>query len=244
CQPAPAPSHSGRALRVFNAAKGRAGIVKPGGIHSLRHALATHLLEAGTDLHTIQRPLGHTSIRTPLRYFHVAQQHLLATTSPLELLDEPHSRSLGAMCRRDSTAQRAGQALEVADIFRAYGDVYRATHTLTGQQLRVMRAIEQCRTPALGGHLLQCDHCCAYEARYHSCRNRHCPKCQPLAKARGVAARLADLLPLSSFHGVFTLPHPLNPLAQGHPRVLYALLCQAAWDTLHTSGRDPRRLGA
>ena len=90
------------------------------------------------------------------------------------------------MCHRDSTAQRPGQALEVADIFRAYGDLYRATHSLTGQQLRVMRAIEQCRTPARGGHLLQCDHCSAYEARYHSCRNRHCPKCQPLAKARWV----------------------------------------------------------
>ena len=114
------------------------------------------------------------------------------------------------------------QALEVADIFRAYGDAYRATHPLAGQQLRVMRAIEQCRTSALGGHLLQCDHCGAYEARYHSCRNRHCPKCQPLAKARWVEARLADLLPIPYFHCVFTLPHTLNPLAQGNPRVLYA----------------------
>jgi hypothetical protein len=100
------------------------------------------------------------------------------------------------MCHRDSTAQRPRQVLEIADIFRAYGDAYRATHTLAGQQLRVMRAIEQCRTPALGGHLLQCDHCGAYEARYHSCRNRHCPKCQSLAKARWVEARLADLLPI------------------------------------------------
>jgi Putative transposase/Transposase zinc-binding domain len=147
------------------------------------------------------------------------------------------------MCHRDSTTQRPAQALEVADIFRAYGDEYRATHPLTGQQLRVMRALEQCRTPALGGHLLQCDHCGAYEARYHSCRNRHCPKCQPLAKARWVEARLADLLPIPYFHCVFTLPHTLNPLAQGNPRVLYALLFQAVWDTLHTFGRDPRWLG-
>jgi Transposase zinc-binding domain len=147
------------------------------------------------------------------------------------------------MCHRDTTAQRPEQALEVADIFRAYGDVYRATHTLTGQQLRVMRAIEQCRTPALGGHLLQCDQCGAYEARYHACRNRHGPKCQPLAKARWGAARLADLLPIPYFHGVFTLPHLLNPLAQGNPRVLYALRFQAAWETLHTCGQDPRWLG-
>ncbi len=147
------------------------------------------------------------------------------------------------MCHQDSTAQRPGQALEVADIFRAYGDVYRATHTLSGQQLRVMRALEQCRTPALGGPLLQGDHCGAYEARSHSCRHRPCPKCQSFAQARWVEARLADLLPIPSFHCVFPLPHTLNPLAQGNSRVLYALLFQTAWDTLHTFGRDPRWLG-
>jgi len=90
------PNHTGTqpgspvtAHRMFHAAKVRAGIAKPGGIHSLRHAFATHLLEAGTDLHTIQRLLGHNSLRTTLRYFHVAQQHLLETTSPLDLLEEP-----------------------------------------------------------------------------------------------------------------------------------------------------------
>jgi Putative transposase/Transposase zinc-binding domain len=144
---------------------------------------------------------------------------------------------------QDSVIKPPGQALEVADIFRAAGEAYRATHALSGQQLRVMRAIEQCRTPALGGHLLQCDHCGAYEARYHSCRNRHCPKCQALAKARWVEARLADLLPIPYFHCVFTLPHLLNPVAQGNPHVLYPLLFQSAWDTLHTFGQDPRWLG-
>jgi len=74
---------------MFHAAKARAGMAKPGGIHRLRHACATHLLEAGTDLHTIQRLFGHNSLRTTLRYFHVAQQHLLETTSPLDLLEEP-----------------------------------------------------------------------------------------------------------------------------------------------------------
>jgi putative transposase/transposase-like zinc-binding protein len=147
------------------------------------------------------------------------------------------------MCQPSSPAHASRQALEVADIFRAYGEVYRATHALSGQQLRVMRAIELCRTAALGGHLLQCDHCGAYDVRYHSCRNRHCPKCQRLATARWVEARVADLLPIPYFHCVFTLPHALNPVAQGNPRVLYALLFQTAWETLQTFGRDPKWLG-
>lgn len=90
------PTHTGTqplspvtAHRIFHAAKGRAGIVNPGGIQSLRHTFATHLLEAGTTLHTIQRLLGHTSIRTTLRSFHGAQEHVLETTSPLALLEEP-----------------------------------------------------------------------------------------------------------------------------------------------------------
>jgi site-specific recombinase XerD len=77
------------AYLIFQRAKDRAGITKPGGLHLLRHAFATHLLEAGVDLHTIQRLMGHTNIRTTLRYFHVARQHLLKTPSPLELLDDP-----------------------------------------------------------------------------------------------------------------------------------------------------------
>ena len=114
---------------------------------------------------------------------------------------------------------------------------------LSGQQLRVMRAIEQCRTPALGGHLLQCDHCGAYEVRYHSCRNRHCPKCQALAKARWVEARPGR----PPAHSVFPLclypPPHAQSFSPGQSPVLYPLLFQAAWDTLHTFGRDPRWLG-
>src|SRR5262249_33915575 len=121
------------------------------------------------------------------------------------------------MCRHDSTAQRLLGALEVADIFRAYGDVYRATHPLAGQQLRVMRAIEQCRTSALGGRLLQCDHCGAYEARYHSCRNRHCPKCQPLAKARWVEAAWPTCCP--SRISTVSLPFP-TPSILWHREIL------------------------
>jgi hypothetical protein len=95
----------------------------------------------------------------------------------------------------------------------------------------------------LGGHTEACDVCGAIRVAYNSCRNRHCPKCQTLAKERWLAARRADLLPIAYFHVVFTLPHALNALAQGNPRVLYALLFQAAAETLATFGDDPRHLG-
>jgi len=100
-----------------------------------------------------------------------------------------------------------------------------------------------CRTAALGGHTETCDVCGATRIADTSCRNRHGPKCQPLAKARGLAARRADLLPVEYFHVVFTLPHQLNPLAQGNPRILYGLLFQAARETVATFGADPRHLG-
>lgn len=133
--------------------------------------------------------------------------------------------------------------LELADIVRAHGDAYRRTHRLTTTQHRALRAIATCRTAALGGHRETCDHCGAVRITYNSCRNRHCPKCQTLTKERWLAARRADLLPIPYFHVVFTLPHDLNPLAQGNPRVIYALLFRAVADTLLAFGRDPRHLG-
>ncbi len=149
----------------------------------------------------------------------------------------------GAVCGHAAPEASPGAAPEVADIFRAYGDAYRATHRLSGQQLRVMQAIETCRTSALGGHLAQCDRCGAQVVRYHSCSNRHCPKCQTLAKLRWVQARLSELLDIPYFHCVLTLPHALNPLAQGNPQLLYGLLFQSAAATLQTFGRDPTWLG-
>jgi hypothetical protein len=95
----------------------------------------------------------------------------------------------------------------------------------------------------LGGHTEACDRCGAIRIAYNSCRNRHCPKCQTLAKERWLTARRADLLPIAYFHVVFTLPHALNALAQGNPRVLYTLLFQAATATLAAFGDDPRHLG-
>jgi hypothetical protein len=133
--------------------------------------------------------------------------------------------------------------LELADIVRRHGDAYRQTHRLTPTQHRALRAIATCRTAALGGHRETCDHCGATRITDHSCRNRHCPKCQTLTKERWLSARRADLLPIPYFHVVFTLPHALNPLAQGNPRILYTLLFRAAADTLLAFGRDPRHLG-
>jgi hypothetical protein len=132
--------------------------------------------------------------------------------------------------------------LELADIVRAHGDVYRRTHRLAAVQHRALQAIETCRTAALGGHQETCDRCGAVRITYNSCRNRHCPKCQTLTKERWLAARRDDLLPIPYFHVVFTLPHALNALAQGNPRVIYTLLFRAAADTLLTFGRDPRHL--
>jgi len=144
----------------------------------------------------------------------------------------------------EGTADAAARPrLELADIVRAHGDAYRRTHRLTTTQHRALRAIATCRTAALGGHQETCDHCGATRITYNSCRNRHCPKCHTLTKERWLAARRADLLPIPYFHVVFTLPHALNPLAQGNPRVIYALLFRAAADTLLAFGRDPRHLG-
>ena len=106
-------------------------------------------------------------------------------------------------------------SLEVADIFRRYGDDYRECHPLSYQQRRVMRAIELCRTKALGGHLWVCDQCEAEVPLYNSCGNRHCPKCQCLDKQRWLEARLRDVLPVEYFHVVFTVPHSLLPLLSG-----------------------------
>ena len=141
------------------------------------------------------------------------------------------------------TAVSARPRLELADIVRAHGDAHRVTHRLAKVQHVALRAIATCRTAALGGHRETCDRCGAVRVTYNSCRNRHCPKCQTHTNERWLAARRADLLPTPYFHVVFTLPHALNALAQGNPRVIYTLLFRAAADTLLTFGRDPRHLG-
>jgi hypothetical protein len=132
----------------------------------------------------------------------------------------------------------------VADIFRQYGTDFRQRFPLLPEQRRVMQAIEVCRTSVLGGHLEQCDSCSYQRVAYNSCRNRHCPKCQGVAQARWVNARLADLLPVPYFHVVFTLPEQLAMVALQNKRVVYNLLFSAAAKALLTIAADPKHLGA
>ncbi len=135
-------------------------------------------------------------------------------------------------------------SLELADIFRQYGVAYREAHKLPVRHLRVMRAIEICRTAELGGHVCECDTCGALDISYNSCRNRHCPKCQSLDTERWLEARKKDLLPISYFHVVFTIPEQLRPIALRNQRILYQILFKAVAETLKQLGSDPTHIGA
>ena len=137
-------------------------------------------------------------------------------------------------------------ALEVADIFRAHGPTWRQAQRghLSLGQLKVMSAIEQCRSAALGGHVLRCQSCEHNEISYNSCRNRHCPKCQARAARAWLDARQADLLPVDYYHVVFTLPAPISDIAYYNKAVIYGLLFEIAAQTLATIAADPKHLGA
>lgn len=136
--------------------------------------------------------------------------------------------------------------LEVADIFRRYGPTYRQQHaeSLCGAQRRVMSAIELCRTAALGGHVEQCDTCGHQRIAYDSCRNRHCPKCQSLARAQWLEQRQAESINAQYFHVVFTLPEPVAAIALQNKKLLYDMLFHASAQTLRCIGADPKHLGA
>ena len=136
--------------------------------------------------------------------------------------------------------------LEVADIFRQIGPAYREQHApaLSRGQRRVMRAIERCRTAALGGHVEQCDACGHQRMAFNSCRNRHCPKCQSLVRAQWLEDRQAELLPVEYFHVVFTVPQEIAAIAYQNKAVIYDILFQAASQTLRTIAADRKHLGA
>ena len=141
--------------------------------------------------------------------------------------------------------QRSG--LEVADIFRDHGSAWRRANVghISLEQLKVMSAIERCRTAALGGHVAQCENasCRHVHIAYNSCRNRHCPKCQGKAARDWLDDRKSELLPVGYFHVVFTLPKPIADIAFQNKRVIYGLLFKASAETMLTIAADPKRLG-
>jgi Putative transposase/Transposase zinc-binding domain len=136
--------------------------------------------------------------------------------------------------------------LEVADVFRRYGETYRAKHgaSMSTAQRRVMTAIEVCRTAALGGHLERCDTCSHERNSFNSCRDRHCPKCQSLARAQWIEDRHAELLDCPYFHVVFTVPEQIATVAYQNKELVYSILFQTTADTLKTIAADPKHLGA
>jgi len=145
----------------------------------------------------------------------------------------PHAAPQGA-------APAVENSCELADIFRQHGQAYRQTHALSGAQRKALRDIRRCRTAELGGHRQWCEACGYERFVYHSCRNRHCPKCQTRESAAWVEARRQDLLPVPYFHDVFTLPHELNPLVgwnERNQRALLKLLFDATAQTLLAFGR-------
>ena len=135
---------------------------------------------------------------------------------------------------------------EVADIFRRYGAAYRETYgaSLCSAQRRVISAIELCRTAALGGHVERCDRCDHQRICYNSCRDRHCPKCQSLARAQWLEDRRSELLDTQYFHVVFTVPQPIAAIALQNKESVYNILFRAAAETLRTIAADPKHLGA
>jgi len=140
----------------------------------------------------------------------------------------------------------SGQKTEVADVFRRHSDAWRKSNAglLSLGQLKVMSAIENCRTAVLGGHVEQCRDCNHIRIAYNSCRNRHCPKCQWAASQRWLEAREAELLPVPYYHVVFTLPAQIGKIAYQNKRKVYGILFKAASETLCTIAADPKHLGA
>jgi len=136
--------------------------------------------------------------------------------------------------------------LEVADIFRRYGEAYRQKFgtVLSTAQRRVMKAIELCRTAALGGHVEVCDQCGHQRVWYNSCSDRHCPKCQSMARAEWIQNRQSELLQVPYFHVVFTVPEEIADIALQNKRTVYGILFRATAETLNTIAADPQHLGA
>src|SRR5205807_2284197 len=198
----------------------------------------------------IQALLGHAKLDATARYTRVATGMISAVESPLDLLSEPRrkpNKTRGNNHRRHNAPPMARPVLEVADIFRDHGAAWRsgnAGHVSLGQ-MKVMSAIERCRTAALGGHVARRDNeACGHTLiAYNSCRNRHCPKCQGAAARQWLADREAELLPVPYFHVVYTLPAAIRDIAYQNKAVIYDLLFKASAETTLKIAATPRHLG-
>jgi hypothetical protein len=147
-------------------------------------------------------------------------------------------------CPEHTVSLQSRPQYELADILRHYLPKFLKTHHISIRQHKILHDIQICRTINCGGHLEVCDHCHYMQPAYNSCHNRHCPKCQGIARRRWVAARLKELLPVPYYHAVFTLPHRLNGLTLYNKRLIYQLFYQATAYTLLKFGHDPKFLGA
>ena len=228
--------------RAVHAAASLAGIAKRVSPHTLRHSFATHLLEQNVNIRVIQVLLGHAKLETTALYTRVAVSTIREVKSPLERLGVNLAiRSSPAWLRPHGAASPGGRRR----LSRPWGGVAQGQRRHVGLgQLKVMSAIETCRTAGLGGHVERCEDCAHERVAYNSCRNRHCPKCQGAAARQWLAEREAEFLPVPYYHVVFTLPASISAIAFQNKAAVYDLLFRSAAETLLTIAADPRHLGA
>lgn len=174
-----------------------------------------------------------------------AAERIDSINPELYIKTQTYIRNLIQTCTCSGGEECESQAgIEISDIFIAHGEEYRRNHKLTPEQSKAMYAIENCRTESYGYHVEVCDKCGHIERGYNSCRNRHCPKCQGIAKDKWVQSRIDEILPVSYHHATFTVPGEISYLSQYNKKMLYDLLFKASSQTLLTFGHDPKWLGA